>query len=239
MKSARTLKKTDPMNYWAQTEENLILEYRHAGHQRKNEIAKHFIPKFKYMIDGLVARNCWRKINQYDKDDTLSWIFTIIDKFDPNKGNKAFSYFTRCVRNKLFKINKTKHMIQWHGVTNTSNHRATLQLAEYWKQAHTDSILLVEEMEAINFIVIMTIKDIEKYNNNKANKISKALLEHIFNIKPFPALNKKAIYYGIRDNSNLTTKQLYETKRKYFVSSYQKILKDNFQIKNFSVQLNW
>ena len=61
----------------------------------------HKIPAFDEMVNKIIFTYKFTNLPNIDvlRDECKIWLMTILDKYDPNKGSKAFSYFSVITKN--------------------------------------------------------------------------------------------------------------------------------------------
>ena len=133
------------------------------------------------------------------------WLTTILDKYDPNKGSKAFSYFSVITKNWFI-----------HKVKQTSKRaKREVDYEDAIKQADEEHIIchnpFLAEQEFKDFWVKLW-SEIESWDTNdmkenerKVYLAVKILLDSIDEIEIF---NKKAVYLYLREITGLNTKQV-------------------------------
>ena len=140
------------------------------------------------------------------RDECKIWLTTILDKYDPNKGSKAFSYFSVITKNWfIHKVRKTnqsnKREVQLDLISKTSDISNITVQTEYYKKR--------EEMEFWRSLweeINLWEKNINmKPNEQKVYEAIKILLDSPDTIEIY---NKKAIYLYIREITGLNTKQV-------------------------------
>jgi len=141
----------------------------------------------------------------YLKDDCKLWLITILDKYDPERKSKAFSYFSVITKNWfIHKVKqnskKLKRDVQYEGLTGETeikelvvenSYESIREQQEFW--AH-----LFQEMHQWEKIKL-------KENERKVLDAIKILFGSIDQIEIF---NKKAIYLYMREITGLNTKQI-------------------------------
>jgi len=202
-------KKTKNM-YFTKIHENAIVEYVASTDLKvRAELYKNFIgPAFDEMVDKIVYTYKFTTLPNIDslRDDCKNWLITILDKFDPNKGSKAFSYFSVTTKNwfvhkikkNSFKVNR-EILIDKIIINSDKNnilvaHNLYLEKREkheFWQRLWIE----VENWEKLK------LKD----NERKIIQAIKILFESADDIEIF---NKKAIYLYIREITGLNTKQV-------------------------------
>ena len=90
-------------HYFTQVHEDAIVRYAKSTCQReRTELYIQFIrPAFNEMVDKIVFTYKFTNLPNCDslRDECKIWLMTILDKYDPNKGSKAFSYFSVITKN--------------------------------------------------------------------------------------------------------------------------------------------
>ena len=84
-------------HYFTQAHEDAIVRYTHTNSMREREqLYRDFIgPAFDEMVDKIVFTYKFTTLPNIDdlRAECKVWLTTILDKYDPSKGSKAFSYF--------------------------------------------------------------------------------------------------------------------------------------------------
>jgi len=140
------------------------------------------------------------------KIECKGWLTTVLDKFDPEKGAKAFSYFSVITKNWfIHKVKKNTDRMKRESyfedlkkeskepellVHNT--HDEDREKEEYWNNLYAELIDWQSEEEM-------------KTNEKKVLQAIMVLMQNPENIEIF---NKKAIYLYIREMTGLNTKQV-------------------------------
>jgi DNA-directed RNA polymerase specialized sigma subunit len=89
--------------YFTKVHENAIVEYAKTDDIKiRTELYIQYIaPAFNEMVDKIIYTYRFTSLPNIDvlKDECKIWLTTILDKYDPNKGSKAFSYFSVITKN--------------------------------------------------------------------------------------------------------------------------------------------
>ena len=89
--------------YFTKVHENAIIEYAKTDCNKvKTDLYISLIgPAFSEMVDKIVYTYKFTNLPNIDylKDDCKIWLTTILDKYDPNRKSKAFSYFSVITKN--------------------------------------------------------------------------------------------------------------------------------------------
>jgi hypothetical protein len=164
-------------------------------------------PAFNELVDKIVYTYKFTSLQNIDvhKDDCKIWLTTILGKFNPDKGAKAFSYFSVVTKN-------------WF------THKAKKQSLKSRREIQYDS--MIKEVEATTAVGIKTIveereeqeywqfllKEVSNWQNlnlkDNEKKVLDAVLLLMTNIEQIEIFNKKAIYLYMREITGLNTKQI-------------------------------
>ena len=207
---ARKRRKRTKRLYFTQEHEDAIIAYNNSTDPRERTIlyAKYIQPAFSEMVDKIVFTYKFTTLPNIEdlREECKIYLTTILNKYNPDKGSKAFSYFS-VITNNWF-IHKVKK-------TNQQNKREMdiedLSVEHQLLYA-SDRIKYEEEREEEEFWNLLW-KEIEgweklklKANEEKVLQAVKILLEDRDN--PNLIFNKKAIYLYIREITGLNTKQV-------------------------------
>ena len=90
-------------HYFTQVHEDAIVQYAKSNSiEERTELYSKFIePAFSEMVDKIVFTYKFTNLPNIDylRDECKIWLMTILDKYDPSKGSKAFSYFSVITKN--------------------------------------------------------------------------------------------------------------------------------------------
>tara|TARA_R110002020_G_scaffold239616_3_gene452138 strand:+ start:4074 stop:4772 length:699 start_codon:yes stop_codon:yes gene_type:complete len=209
MSSRRTKKKRNKNYYFTKVHEEAIIEYcKTNSHQKRSDLYIEYIqPAFNEMVNKIIFTYRFTSLPNIDslRDDCKVWLTTILNKYDPNKGSKAFSYFSVVTKNWF--IHKVKRNarrnqkeIYFEDMTNPLEEELISQEKQY------DA--LREDFEFWNNFyeeVKTWSDDMLKENEKKVLEAVKILFDSSEDIEIF---NKKAIYLYLRELTGLNTKQV-------------------------------
>ncbi len=195
--------------YFTQEHEHAIVQYALTSDRKKKEgLYIEFIgPVFNEMVDKIVYTYKFTTLPNVDvlKDECKIWLTTILDKYDPSKGSKAFSYFSVITKNWfIHKVKKhstqIRREVRFDDVAKELEERYASSDNAYAKQR--------EEMEFWQHLwteIEVWEGELLKPNEKKVLYAVKHLLSHSDEIEIF---NKKAIYLYLRELTDLNTKQV-------------------------------
>ncbi len=208
--------------YFTKDHENAILEYcTILDLTRKNVIYRDYIqPVFNEMVEKIVFTYKFNTLPNIEdlKDECKIWLVTILDKFSPSKGSKAFSYFSVITKNWFIhkvKKNNTKREIYLEDYSGDDQEIST-----------DDSYLTLKESEEFweAFEKQLDNWSLRKMKENE-EKVYKAIVILFKDSANIQIFNKKAIYLYVREITGLNTKQIVCNLKKFRIR-YQSFKED-------------
>ena len=202
-------KKRNKNHYFTKVHEQAIIDYTASRDLKvRTELYTIYIgPAFSEMVDKIIYTYKFTSLPNIDilKDECKIWLTTILDKYDPNRGSKAFSYFSVITKNWF--IHKVKRNsldnkrelhyddlpknIEVNQLSTTNPYYKERIEKEFWS-------LLWKEIHSWEEITM-------KPNEKKVYEAVKIVLSSSESIEIF---NKKAVYLYIREITGLNTKQV-------------------------------
>jgi len=195
--------------YFTQDHENAILRYCTSENRAEKEVLyETFIqPAFNQMVDKIVFSYKFTSLPNIDelRMECKVWLTTILDKYDPNRGSKAFSYFSVITKNWfIHKVKRNTKRLQ----REVPYEEAELELEtnfvdpgnQYYKERVAKEFWqnLWEEINSWEV-------DFEKEAEKKVYEAVKIVLSSVEEIEIF---NKKAVYLYLRELTGMNTKQI-------------------------------
>ena len=193
--------------YFTKITEKAIIDYCATQDTavRSKLYIEHIQPAFNELVDKIVYTYKFNSLENidYHKDDCKIWLTTILGKFDPTQGTKAFSYFSVVTKN-------------WF------THKAKTQTKKNKREINYDSMIrevevatksgdFYDEVEERQFWAFL-LKEIHSWDTSKLKPNEKKVLDAITtlmnNIEQIEIFNKKAIYLYMREITGLNTKQI-------------------------------
>jgi len=178
------------------------------------------------MVDKIVFTYKFTNLPNCDslRDECKIWLMTILDKYDPNKGSKAFSYFSVITKNWfIHKVKRqqkrNKREIDYGNISkayeeeflSTSESYITeREEKEFWQSFYDE----LKSWDAAQM----------KENDLKVYQAINILFESKEDIDIF---NKKAIYLYLREITGLNTKQIVNSLKKFRKKYYN--FKDDWE----------
>ena len=219
-------RKPTQTNYFDVREELAVVNFLQAeSPEEKNKIYNEFLRKpLDKMISSIIRRY---KLYRKDMDfyeihiDTHSFLMTKIDKFKPSKEKKAYSYFGTICKNYLMgQIIKDQkdinRKISYEDISSDLENRTEFSY-------NIDADNLDSEKIIKNFLVEIDLLLSDKNLSENEVKLGQALYdifenyEQIFIGTSNNKFNKNIILLSLREMTNLNTKEIRSSMKKYKV----------------------
>jgi hypothetical protein len=202
------MKKKTKKHYFTAITEQAIIDYcaTECLSQRTKLYIEHIQPAFDELVNKIVYTYKFNSLENIEshKDECKIWLTTILGKFKPDNGAKAFSYFSVVTKNwfthKAKKQNqKNRREVHYDTMireietmpANSSDFYTELETKEYWERL---------------------LSEVKKWQNlplkPNEEKVLSAVLTLMENIDQIDIFNKKAIYLYLREITGLNTKQI-------------------------------
>lgn len=211
-------------NYWGEDQEEAVVRYLISeNEEEKNEIFNEYLKQpLIIMVESIIRRyKLYRKDIEFFEihTDATSFLMTKVDKFDPSKNTKAYSYFGTICKNYLMgtiqkEAKDATRTISYEDVSTTIEDDADFSYNMDDKQIDhrgviEDLVIKIEEM-------IQTVSMTEE-----ERKLGYALIEifnnfdTIFQIGNGNKFNKNLVLFSIREMTSLSTKEIRTAIKKY------------------------
>ena len=212
----KTRRKRNPNHYFTKVHEQAIIDY--AATRSKNKRTRLYIefiqPAFDEMVDKIVFTYKFTTLPNCDslRDECKVWLVTILDKYDPSKGSKAFSYFSVITKNwfihrvkqqqkrnsREVDLDNVPKRYEEEYLSTTQSYVSERTQQEFWSSFYNE-LKSWDETQM-------------KENDQKVYQAIVILFESKEDIEIF---NKKAIYLYLREITNLNTKQIVNSLKKF------------------------
>ena len=209
-KRRRIRRSKNSKKYFTQVHEDAIIEYNleSTTNKRREELYVTLLkPAFDQMVDKIVFTYKFTNLPNIDilREECKIWLMTVLCKFNPDKGSKAFSYFSVITKNWF--IQKVKK--------NKKQNQREIELTEISKELELKHISIEngydEDREKEEFWNLLW-SEINHWDTDKLKENEKKVLEAIKILLDSPndieIFNKKAIYFYMREITGLNTKQI-------------------------------
>ena len=223
-------------NYFAEREEKAVRMFLTAStFNEKNEIYNEFLrAPLDKMIESIIRRyKLYRKGMEFNEIhvDTHSFLITKVDKFKPAKGKKAYSYFGTICKNylmgQIIKDQKEQNRkISYEDISSSLENRPDL----IYHLEHDK----IEPSQVIKHFLKEMEEFMEGTNLNKNEvKLGYALMELFENYETIfigtdnNKFNKNIILLSLREMTNMSTKEIRTSMKKYKTLYYELVKKIN------------
>ena len=202
-------KKSKKNHYFTQVHEDAIVKYASTtDYELRSKLYEEYIqPVFDQMVDKIIYTYRFTTLPniEYLKQDCKVWLTTILNKYDPNKGSKAFSYFSVVTKNWfIHKIKRTQKRLRtevfMEDILNELDEDLISDEPTYYERRSE-----IEFWGSLNTEISTWDSFMIKENERKVLMAVRILLDSAEQIEIF---NKKAIYLYLREITGLNTKQV-------------------------------
>ena len=202
--------------YFTQVHEDAIVRYVATNCiKERTELYVNYIgPALNEMVDKIVFTYKFTNLPNCDslRDECKIWLMTILDKYDPNKGSKAFSYFSVITKNWF--IHKVKKQ-QKRNKREINYDNIPKRFEEEFLSTNDSYVTTREEEEFwISFYSELGSWDMSQMKENDV-KVYKAIVILFESKDEIDIFNKKAIYLYLREITGLNTKQIVNSLKKF------------------------
>jgi len=206
----RGRRKSTQRKYFTQVHEDAIIQYVASdNYNEKCQLYETYIrPAFDEMVDKIVYTYKFTTLPNINdlKDECKVWLTTILHKYNPSKGSKAFSYFSVITKNWFIaKVKRTSKKI-----------KREISIDDYMYYNHDAAVLQTEDQYLHDrerdefwqsFWAEINSWDSTNMRPNE-KKVYEAIKTIFTNADKLEIFNKKAIYLYLREITGLNTKQI-------------------------------
>lgn len=216
----------EPVNYFDVREEQAVRNFLIAtSTEEKNKIYNEFLRKpLDKMISSIIRRyKLYRKDMDFEEIhvDTHSFLMTKIDKFKPSKEKKAYSYFGTICKNYLMGqiIKDQKDMnrkISYEDISSDLENTDRDDLIYYIESEDITSEQIIDRFLE-NLIEILQEKSLSENERKLGESLYEVFLNYdsIFISTDNNKFNKNIILLSLREMTNLSTKEIRSSMKKY------------------------
>jgi len=195
--------------YFTQEHEDAIVRYTkiNDNKERTELYIKWIQPAFNEMVDKIVFTYKFTSLPNIDdlRDECKIWLTTILHKYNPDKGSKAFSYFSVITKNWFI-----------HKVKQTSKKAKREVDYEEASAEISEKLVLTEDVyynvrEQQEFWIHLW-EEIESWDTNSMSESERKVYEAVkillLSVDDIEIFNKKAVYFYLREITGFNTKQV-------------------------------
>ena len=195
--------------YFTKAHEDAIIQYINTQDKKvRTYLYIEWIePAFDELVDKIVYTYKFTTLPNIDylKDECKIWLITVLDKFNPDSGSKAFSYFSVITKNWfIHKVKRNardlKREVSYEEISTQLEEKELVTISSY-----------IKDREEYEFWMLLW-KEINKWDNIRLKENEKKVLEAVKilfeSANEIEIFNKKAIYLYMREITGLNTKQI-------------------------------
>jgi len=202
--------------YFGKDAHQAIVDYQNAKTEKeRNEIYTNKIkPSFEKLSENLIfihgfAGKDYSLIDSL-KYDCVSFLYETLEKFDPSKGSKAFSYFNVVAKNWLIIQSKKRVKKEMRHVSladyNHLSARDKVSISHYKVLPSQEKMMIIKQNKEMIKVLLKQIR--ERLTNQNEIVCTDAIITLFNKIDELDFLNKRAVFVYLRELSKLTPKQL-------------------------------
>ena len=196
-------------HYFTQDHEDAIIRYcvTNSTRERTELYISWIEPAFNEMVDKIVFTYKFTNLPNIDylRDECKIWLMTILDKYDPSKGSKAFSYFSVITKNWF--IHKVKRQ--------QKRNKREVDIGNIPKN-YEEEFLSTNESYVSNRVEeefwTLFFNELKSWDSSQMKendlKVYQAIIILFESKEDIEIFNKKAIYLYLREITGLNTKQI-------------------------------
>lgn len=207
-------KKKKKLYFGKDTHEAIIELQSKETIEEKNQVYCNQIkPSFEKLVENLIFihgfANSELQSNEL-KNDCVSFLYETLNKFDPHKGSKAFSYFNVVAKNWLIIQSKKSHKrkIRHVSLSEFANLKASdkKEIEIYKFLPSQEKQMILDQNRKMLIPLLNKIKN--KVSNQNEIACIDAIITLFEKIEDLDFLNKRAVFVYLRELSSLNPKQL-------------------------------
>lgn len=213
VKKRRRVKKKRNM-YFHQGTQDAIVAYQQADDLavREELYVKEIFPAFTQLAENLIFMHGFAKGTDFEtlRNDCVTHLYVTLEKWDPARGTKAFSYFNVVAKHYLIiqtkkrKKNNRRH-ISLDDETSLS-YAEKRMIEKFGYLPGPDDVMIMKDRPQEIQALLQEIK-LRVSNENEIACID-SILEIFNRVDDLDFLNKRAIFVYLREISGLTPKKL-------------------------------
>jgi hypothetical protein len=215
LKLKKKVRKRSKKPYFGKHVHESVVDFQQTDcREERNEIYENHIRNaFEKLSENLIYIYGFSRDSEHFKilkSDCVSFLYETLEKFDAEKGSKAFSYFNVCAKNHLLarakKTQKNKiRNISLEDINNMSSLEKSMVESHSVIPSPADMFIKTEDKEILKSM----LQKIKIKVSNENEKVCIAAIITLFdNIDDLEFLNKRAIFVYLREISGLNPKQL-------------------------------
>lgn len=226
-KRGRKPKNEERSGYWYEREEQAVLDYIAADTKEEKEkiYGEILRPAFEKLVESIIRRYHYFPPGEDYKttyDDTLNMLFTKLDKFDPEEGKKAYSYYGTICRNYLIsRLTKyTENLVRNPSLETMEND--IIDNIKYADTVDKAREIAKDTIDTLSHKLDIMTENPQKYglkpNEVKLGRALSNLLtnwDYVLSTDGSDKLNKSAVLLFLRESTGFDTKGIRDNIKKF------------------------
>jgi hypothetical protein len=234
VKNKQQPKKKKKKPYFGKDAHQAVVDYQNAEtREAKNDIYNEKIkPSFEKLAENLIFIHGFAasdySLVEILKNDCVSFLYETLEKFDPTRKTKAFSYFNVVAKNWLIIQSKKRIKNRNRHVSmsnmNTLSRADKSSIENYQIIPSQETLMIMKQNREMLDVLLVKIKN--RLSNQNEIACVNAIITLFAKIEELDFLNKRAVFVYMRELSNLTPKQL-SVAMSNIRKHYKEIVKSN------------
>jgi len=231
--------------YFYEKQEQAMADYVHTDDQKeKDRIFNEVLyTAFTKMIESIIRRyNLYPPDEEFDQtfDDTMSFLMSKLDHFDPDKGYKGYSYAgTVCKNYLIYKLNQFSKN-QKRNTSYDAQQSDFIDNIHYSYDSGTPDLAFIQTLMSMTSSQInaMIVKRKELMLTDNEVKVGNAIIQLLSNWEELfirmgsDKFNKSSILMFLKETTLLTTKEIRDSGKKYkklFYENKMRLLEEGIE----------
>lgn len=202
--------------YFTNETQKAIEEYQIAkeGKKKKALVSKEIIPAFRELAENLIFVFRFKALHDTPEEllnDCVSFLYENINKFDPTRGFKAYSYFSIVAKNYLMIRSKKRTASMQRHLSIDDPDAPCQEDLQKFENTYTEEPKALETKEKSEKLTEVSNLFFELRNKlvNQSDIECLEAIKIVFeNLDNIDLLKKRALIQYVKENTNLSSKQL-------------------------------
>ena len=214
-KKTRAKKGKGKSYYFDINVQNKIIEYQNSTCMKEKEILyeKNIYPAFNDLVQSLVSVYGFKSTNEditHLKSDCITFLYETINKWSPDKGTKAFSYFNVVAKNWLtIQSRRLLKNQRRSAYIDDPEGLSSSEKSELFDREYIDSEKMMSQKHETFLKILEMISYVEGQLKDENDIKCCFAIKKVFNsIEELEFFNKRAVFVYLREISGLNSSEL-------------------------------
>jgi len=202
------------VNYFTAETQARIIDYQNETDPEKKKIiyVKDIMPAFDSLVENLINSYGFSVVHEKKKDlksECQSFLYTAVEKFNAEKGSKAFSYFNVVAKNWLtIKSKQSNRRVHNYIAIDDVEHHSKEDAEQIEKFNYMPPNYSEDAIKTHEYLTKLTVALEGKVKTENERLVLGAIKILIDNLEDIDLLSKRAILLYVRELTPLSAKQL-------------------------------